>query len=315
LTNVLNTSPQELRAESAGASLPVRPGPSGIAATQISHGARQFFGWLARKLTFWTVVPIVGLVGLVYLYAYTDSLYQSSAVLTLQNSASSSSSAGLSSLVGASLFGSTATTTQSGAVLAYIESPDILKVLDKQFHLRKTYSSAEHSPFWRLDADASDEDFLAFYQQMVTVSQDSTTFLITINVLDYDAGRAQKICKAIVAASQKFVNTMGLVMGNATLQYAKNQLVAATKWVETAQPYEREVAEMELTAAQQGLVSAQSLADQQQVFLITVDAPNMPTDTSDPDRLVDEAVILIGASLIYMIAHLLLANVRDHRRA
>ncbi|HEY6578829.1 MAG TPA: hypothetical protein VIY09_05865 [Rhizomicrobium sp.] len=258
-------------------------------------------------------MPIIGLVGLVYLYAYTDSLYQSSAVLDLQNSSSTSTS--LSSLTASSLFGSTGSTTQSGAVMAYIQSPDILKILDKQFHFRKLWSSPEHSPFWRLDPDASDEDFLTFYQQMVTVSQDSTTLLITVNVLDYDAARARKICNAVVAASQKFVNSMSAVMSTATLKFAKDQLAVATKSVETAQPYERAVAEMELTAAQQGLVSAQSQANQQQAFLIAVDAPNTPTDTSDPDRLVDEAVILIGASLLYMVAHLLLANVRDHRRA
>ncbi len=289
--------------------------PAGALADRAAFGARQFFDWLAKNMTFWTVVPIVGLVGFVYLYAYTDSLYQSSAIVDLQNSSSSSASAGLGSLVGSSLLGSTGSSTQSGAVVAYIQSPDILKVLDKQFHLRKLYASAKHSPFWRLDADASDEDFLTFFQQMVTVSQDSTTLLITINVLDYDAGEAREICNAVITASQKFVNNMSAVMSNATLKYAKDQLVVATKAVETAQPYERAVAEMELTAAQQALVSAQSLANQQQSFLVTVDIPNMPTDTTDPDRLVDEAVILLATSLLYMIAHLLLANVRDHRRA
>jgi capsule polysaccharide export protein KpsE/RkpR len=287
--------------------------PAGGLADRAAFGARQFFDWLARNMTFWTVVPIVGLVGFVYLYAYTDSLYQSSAIVDLQNSSSSSSSLG--SLVGSSLFGSTGSTTQSGAVVAYIQSPDILKILDKKFHLRKLYASAKHSPFWRLDEDASDEDFLTFFQQMVTVAQDSTTLLITINVLDYDAGEAREICKAVITASQKFVNAMSAVMSNATLKYAKDQLTVATKAVETAQPYERSVAEMELTAAQQALVSAQGLANQQQSFLVTVDIPNMPTDTTDPDRLVDEAMILLATSLLYMIAHLLLANVRDHRRA
>ena len=281
---------------------------------QLSAGIRQLFGWLARKLTFWTVVPIVGIVGFVYLYAYSDSLYQSSAVVALQNSSATSSS--LSTLMsGSSLFGSSGSTTQSGAVVSYIQSLDLLKILDKKFHLRQLFSSPQHSPFWRLDANASDEDFLTFYQQMVTVSQDSTTLLVTINVLDYDANRAQQICNAIIAASQQFVNSMSAVMSNATLKYAKTQLQIATKAVETAQPYERSVAEMELTAAQQGLVSAQSLANQQQSFLITVDAANLPTDETVPDRLVDEALILLAASALYMIAHLLLANVRDHRRA
>ncbi len=286
--------------------LPVRP------SRRISAGARQFFDWLSRKLTFWTVVPLVGLVGLLYLYGYTDSLYQSSAVVDLQNSSSTTSS--LTSLMGSSLLGSTGNNTQSGAVVAYIQSPDILRVLDRQFHLRKLYASAQHSPFWRLDEDASDEDFLSFYQQMVTVSQDSSTLLITVNVLDYDASHALSLCNAIILASQKFVNGMSAVMSNATIKYAKDQLTVATKAVETAQPYERSVAEMELTAAQQALVSAQSLANQQQSFLITVDAPNMPTDTTDPDRLVDEAIILIVASALFMIVHLLMANVRDHRR-
>jgi capsule polysaccharide export protein KpsE/RkpR len=214
---------------------------------------------------------------------------------------------------GSSLFGSTGSTTQSGAVVAYIQSPDLLKILDKKFHLRQLYSSSKHSPFWRLDADASNEDFLTFYQQMVTVSQDSSTLLITVNVLDYDANHGQQICNAIITASQQFVNSMSAVMSNATLKYAKTQLQIATKAVETAQPYERSVAEMELTAAQQGLVSAQGLANQQQSFLITVDAANLPTDETIPDRLVDEALILLAASALYMIAHLLLANVRDHQ--
>lgn len=279
---------------------------------QLSLAIKQLFSWLARKLTFWTVVPIVGIVGFVYLYAYSDSLYESTAVVALQNSSSATST--LSSL-GSSLFGSSGSTTQSGAVVAYIGSLDLLKVLDKRFQLRKLYSSPAHSPFWRLDEDASNEDFLTFYQQMATVSQDSSTLLITINVLDYDAKRAQQICNAIIAASQQFVNSMSAVMSDATLKYAKNQLQIATKAVETAQPYERSVAEMELTAAQQGLVSAQSLANQQQSFLITVDAANLPTDETIPDRLVDEALIILGASALYMIAHLLLSNVRDHRHA
>jgi capsule polysaccharide export protein KpsE/RkpR len=311
LASTTNSTKSLFRADSAAAPGVAVP-PSGMMGN-VSAGARELFNWLAGKLTFWTVVPIIGIVGFIYYYAYTDSLYESTTVLALQNSASTSTS--LSSLVGGSLFGSSGSSTQSGAVVAYVQSLDLLKVLDKQFHLRALYSSPQHSPFWRLDADASNEDFLTFYQQMVTVSQDSTTLLVTINVLDYDAKRAQQIANAIILASQKFVNSMSAVMSNATLKYAKDQLTIATKAVETAQPYERSVAEMELTAAQQGLVSAQSLANQQQSFLITVDAANLPNDETVPDRLVDEAMLLLCASALYMIAHLLLANVRDHQRA
>jgi capsule polysaccharide export protein KpsE/RkpR len=280
---------------------------------KIASGVRQTVDWLSELTSFWTIVPVAGLIGFIYLYGFTDSLYQSQSVVDFQNASSSSSSLG--SLMGSSLLGSSAGSSESGAVVQYIESPDILKLLDKQFHLRQIYSSKDHSLFWRLDADASDEDFLGFYQEMVTVSQDSTTLLITINVLDFDAKRAQAICNAIVQLSQKFVINMTVQMQVATLKYAQTQLSVATKAVETAQPYERPVAEMELTAAQQALVGAQGLANQQQSFLIAVQVPNYPTDTGDPDRLVAEASILLASAALYLIAHLLLANVRDHRRS
>ncbi len=281
-------------------------------AGKFASGVRRTFDWLGAVGSFWTVVPVVGLVGFIYLYGFTDLLYQSQTILDLQNAGSTSLSLGS---LGSSLLGSAGGSTQSGAVVQYIQSADLLRILDKQFHLRRLYADNSHSLFWRLDSDASDEDFLSFFQQMVTVTQDSTTLLITVNVLDYDPHRAQQICQAIVKASQNFVKSMTSQMQIATLNYAKTQLATAIKAVETAQPYERPVAEMELTAAQQAQVAAQGLANQQQSFLLPVVVPNFPTDTTDPDRLVDEAAILLASAAIYLAAHLLIANARDHRRA
>jgi capsule polysaccharide export protein KpsE/RkpR len=312
LANALTTGARTAGGNVTPAGSSDSAGQSG-ALQKIKSGVRMTASWLAELGSFWTVVPAVGLIGFIYLYGFCDNLYQSTSIVDLQNASSASSS--LSSLMGSSLLGASAGSSESGAVVQYIQSPDILKLLDKQFHLKNIYSSKEHSLFWRLDPDASDEDFLSFYQQMVTVSQDSTTLLITVNVLDYDAARAQKIANAIIQFSQKFVINMTLQMQVATLKYAQTQLQDATKAVETAQPYERPIAEMELTAAQTALVAAQGLANQQQSFLIAVQVPNYPTDTEDPDRLVAEASILLASAGFYLVAHLLLANVRDHRRA
>ena len=304
------TGPRPVGGEVASGGAPLGAQEKG-ALKALASGVRKTADWLSELTSFWTIVPVAGLIGFIYLYGFCDSLYQSVSIIDLQNATSSGAS--LSSL-GSSLLGSTGNSTQSGAVVQYIESPDILKLLDKQFHLRKLYASKSHSLFWRLDEDASDEDFLTFYQQMVTVTQDTTTLLITVNVLDYDAKRAQQICKAIVLLSQKFVVDMTVQMSVATMKFADTQLTEATKAVETATPDQRPVAEMELSAAQQALVTAQGLANQQQSFLIAVQVPNYPTDTSDPDRLVAEASILLASAALYLIAHLLLANIRDHRK-
>lgn len=274
---------------------------------------RGLMDWLWRGLSFWTVVPLIGLVGFVYLYGFADDLYDCQSIITLQNSSSMSSALG-SSLGGLLGAGTASPTSQSGALIAYITSHQMLMTLDKKFHLRKIYSAPGRNPFWRLASDASDEDFLTFYQGMVTVVQDPTSGLITVDVLDYDADRALALQKMILSESSKFINAMSDGMRAATVKYAQDQFATAMKAVETAQPYQQAVAEAELSAAQQGMASASGIANQQQVFLVPVSNPATPTDTAFPDRLEDEAAILLAASVFYMIGFLLLSNVRDHRR-
>jgi len=291
------------------------PDPPDAAPPPVSESSfvRQWtavLGWVGERLSFWTVVPFVGLLGFVYLFLFSDSLYDSEAIFNLQNASSVSSTLGSLS---SSLLGGASSSNESGAVVAYIQSHEMLQILDKKFHLRQSYSSTSHNPFFRLAANASDADFQTFYQQMVTVSQDQTTGLITIDVLDYDSKRAHEIADAVLVAAQDFVNNMSSSMRVATIKYAQDQLIAATKSVETAQPYERSVAEAELSAAQQAMAAAQGLANQQQAFLIRISEPTTPTDTSVPDRVLDEAALLLTATVLYMIGHLLVANVRDHR--
>lgn len=278
-------------------------------------GAQPGLSWeWARRvwdiLTFWNVVPIIGLAGFVYFYGFADSFYESIAIVNLQNSSSSS----ISSMVGSSLLGSAGGSTESGEVMAYIQSPEMLRILDKKFHLRSIYSSPSHSLFWRLAPDASDEDFLAYYQQMVTVTQDPTTLLITINVLDWDAKRSQAINKAVLVAATDFVTMLTQTMQKATIKYATDQLNFAWNAVETAQPIDRPVAEAELSSAETAMASAESMASQQVVFLIPVSNATLPTDTAVPDALLDEAGVLLVASVFFMILHLLASNVRDHRK-
>lgn len=315
MSTPLSKIPETGAPGTTGSSLPRRP--FGFQPVFVTDGAvmqaRGVLDWLWNGFSFWNVVPLLGIAGLIYLFFFADNLYDSQSVLTLQNASSMSSSLG--SLMGGGLFGgASSSTNQSGALIAYIQSHEMLSILDKKFHLRQVYSAPGRNPFWRLAGDASDADFLTFYQGMVTVTQDTSTGLITIDVLDYDANRAQQMQKTIMAESEKFINNMSNDMRIATVKFAQDQFAAAMKAVETAQPYQQAVAEAELTAAQQGLASASGIANQQQVFLVPVSSPVVPTDWTYPDRLVDEAGILLASSVFYMIGFLLLSNIRDHRR-
>ena len=210
------------------------------------------------------------------------------------------------------ILGSSVGGSQVQQLYDYIISPDMLKLLDKKYQLRKLYSAPQRNPFWRLWWTTSDESFLSFYQNMIDVLPDTTNGLITVDVLDYDSHRAQALATDIMLESQRFINWQSAVMQAQTMKFAQTELENAVKAVAAAKiPYEREVAELRLSAAQQGLATATGIANQQQVFVIPVSRPTYPTYTTRPQRLLDIAGIALMVAVGYAVMFLMWANVRD----
>ena len=273
---------------------------------QFRDAWRQILG----RLSFWTVIAAAVCLSTVYYFVFAESMYVSSTIITVQNKSSASSS------VLGGFLGSTAAGSQVQQLYDYIESPDMLKILDSKFHLRSTYSSTDRNPFWRLWFPSSDDEFLQFYQNMMDVEPDTTNGLITVNVLDYDARRSQAIAQEIVAQTQKYMNAQAALMQTQTMKYARDELGNAVKAVQAAKiPYEQAVAELRLSAAQSALATAAGVANQQQVFVIPVAVPSYPTDTTRPQRLLDIATITLVVGIAYAVFFLMWANVRDHRKA
>jgi capsule polysaccharide export protein KpsE/RkpR len=271
---------------------------------------RETWRQILGRLSFWTVIAAAVCLSTVYYFVFAESMYVSSSIITVQNKSSASSS-----LLGGFL-GSTAGGSQVQQLYDYIESPDMLKILDQKFHLRSTYASSDRNPFWRLWFPASDDEFLHFYQNMLDVEPDTTNGLLSIDVLDYDPHRSQAIAREIVAQTQKFMNAQASLMQTQTMTYARDELGNAVKAVQVAKiPYEQTVAELRLSAAQSALATATGLANQQQVFVIPVATPSYPTDTTRPQRLLDIATITLVVAVAYAVSFLMWSNVRDHRKA
>ena len=268
---------------------------------------------ILSRISFWTIVLAAAGLSSVYYFIFAESLYDSNSILSIQSKSTVASGASsvLSGVMGASAGG-----VQTQQLYEYITSMDMLKVLDKQFHLRQLYSSSNRNPFMRLWWPSSDDQFLDFYQNMVAVVPDTTNSLLTIDVLDYDSKRAKAISDAIVMQSQKFLNDQAAVMQKQTMAFAQNELQNAVKAVQAAKiPYEQSIAEMRLSAAQSALATATGLANQQAQFIIPVAAPTLPTNTTRPERILDIAGITVVAAITYAVAFLMWANVRDHRRS
>jgi capsule polysaccharide export protein KpsE/RkpR len=275
---------------------------------QLGETWRQITG----RISFWTVVLAAAALSSIYYFIFAESMYDSNTIVSVQNK--SAISTGATSVLG-SVLSSGAGGVETEQLYDYVTSMDMLKLLDKQFHLRQLYSSPQRNPFWRLWFPESDDRFLTFYQSMVLVVPDTTNSLLTIDVLDYDAKRAKAIAQAIIAQSQKFVNDQADVMQKQTMQFAQNELQNAVKAVQSAKiPYQQSIAEMRLSAAQSALATATGMANQQQMFIIPVSVPTLPTNTTRPERLLDIAGIVLVAAMTYAVAFLMWANVRDHRK-
>jgi capsule polysaccharide export protein KpsE/RkpR len=303
-------SPRRELGEDVGEPRPstYRPG-SGVIKGTLSRG-QNLWRQIRRRLSFWTfVIGIVTASG-VYLFLFAESMYVSESMISLQHKNSVAS--GASSILGSALSMSS-TASQDAALVAYIESHEMLAVLEKRFHLREIYSDYRRNPFWRLAKNASDEDFLEFYRGMVEIDLQYDVSIITLDVLDYDSARSKAIAEAIISESERFMNKMSDAIREETLRYAKTELAEAMRQVALAQTQERQIAELRLQSAQAAMATALSIANQQQVFVVRISNPTLPSTTTRPRRLLNLAAIALAAAVFYAIAFLILANVRDHR--
>jgi capsule polysaccharide export protein KpsE/RkpR len=294
---------------------PPRSGIGGAAdaAGTVWSSLKETWRRIASRISFWSVIGAVALLSTVYYFVFAESLYDSQTVISIQNKSSTSS--GVGSILGSAL-GGTGSASQIEQVQEYIQSMEMLNILDKQFHLRDTYSSPSRNPFWRLYFPQTDEDFLWFYEHMVSVESQSDVGLMTIDVYDYDLKRSKAIADTIVAQAEKFMNQINATMQGQTMKFARSELENAVRAVQAAKnPQEQAVAEMRLTAAQQALAAAEGAANGQQVFIVPISAPLLPTETTEPQRLFDILSITFIAGLVYAVGFLMWANVRDHRKA
>ncbi len=301
--------------ESSNSATEPRSGLAGVTGVggAIWGALKATFQRIGESFSFWSVVGAVALLSTLYYFVFAESLYDSQAILSIQNKGSTAS--GVGSILGSAL-GSSGSSTQAGQITDYINSMEMLRILDKKYHLRTLYRSPERNPFWRLYFADTDENFLWFYQHMFAVDSDTDDGTLTVDVYDYDRGRAHQISETITQESEKFINDINTKMQQQTMLFARNELSASVKAVAAAKtPEDQSVAEMRLTAAQQALASVEGAANQQTIFIVPISAPSLPTETTEPERLFNIITITVLAALIYAVGFLMWSNVRDHRKA
>lgn len=110
----------------------------------------------------------------------------------------------------------------------YIQSQHLVAAVDKKFDLRTAYSAArEQDPYFTIKPDASIEDLVAYWPNVVRISYDQATRLIELRVLAFEPQMAQGIAIEIVAQSQELINELNAQARSDTIRYAEDDLVEA----------------------------------------------------------------------------------------
>lgn len=234
--------------------------------TATEGGYRRLRGAMGRFLAL-VVLPFA--IAALYLLLAASDRYVSETRFTLRDSGAPNEpmSLDLGTLIG----GVGGIARQDAYVVRdYILSYDLLARLDAALGVRTAWSDPAIDPVWRLAADASEEDFLEYYRDMVSVSFDTESSIVTVTTEGFEPDFAQTMLAMILAESERLVNIisnqlaaeqLGFINGEieqnaARLKVAKTILVAFQNEHEVMDPKEQAVlvtnviAQMEISLAE-----------------------------------------------------------------
>ena len=119
-------------------------------------------------------------------------------------------------------------------VKEFVHSLGLLLKLEQRLNLREHFATPVADWPYRLDRDASQEKFLAYYRQRVEVLFDDRSTLLKVRVQGFDPAFAQKLSQAILEESERFVNETSHRIARERLRFSEGELELAGKRLQQA---------------------------------------------------------------------------------
>jgi capsular polysaccharide transport system permease protein len=186
--------------------------------------ARVVYAELATR-PFRLFISVVTTIAVFYFGILATPLYVSQSQFAIKSKSPVSTVPLMAALTGQTQTGLTEIT----AISKYIQSSQILAVLDRDLHLRAAYTRPRLDFMNYLSPYASNLDFLRFYTTMVSVDIDTDTNIVTLQAKSYDAASARKLATAILIQSSEFINRMSDQMRRESIRSAQIDFEAAQK--------------------------------------------------------------------------------------
>lgn len=114
----------------------------------------------------------------------------------------------------------------------YLQSPDLLAKLDKELGLKAHYQSHKVDFFSRLSSNVSQEEFIEYYRNHLTLRLDDTSGVLTIEFQAFDPAYGQRVVSLMLKESEGFINRLGHQVALEQLAFVEKEVNRAYQRVQ-----------------------------------------------------------------------------------
>ncbi|WP_420912738.1 capsule biosynthesis protein [Chimaeribacter californicus] len=170
------------------------------------------------------IAPLALLI--IYLVLFSQPRFQSESTVAIKRSDDiNGSSLNVGLLLGAS---NTSSAEDALYLKAYINSPDMLAILDKQLNFHQAFGASGWDIFYHLRSDLPRERFLDYYRSRISVIYDDKTGLLTIATEGFTPEFAQRFNQAVLKESERFINELSHRIARDQLAFAEKEMHEAS---------------------------------------------------------------------------------------
>lgn len=183
--------------------------------------AKFNLAWIQQHLA-WIVIAAPMALLVIYLVIFSQPRYMSESKVAVKRP---SDIEGASLNVGLLLGASNPSSTEDSLYLKeYINSADMLKVLDKQLNFHDAWSHSGLDFIYHLSKDTTAEQFLNYYRDRISVIFDDETGLLTIQTQGFTPEFSQRFNKAVLKESERFINELSHKIARDQQNFAQEEL-------------------------------------------------------------------------------------------
>ena len=208
-------------AGAAAAAAAASPAPKVIETRPIAGPARIEHRHRGLALTFIAVVLVPTFLSLAYLWIFARDQYSSTVAFSIRKEQYQSSLdllGGISKLSGAS-------GSDADVLYEFIRSQELVERVNRKLDLVTLYSKAwPRDPVFAYNPSGTIEDLQKQWEQSVKITYDTSSGLISLQVLAFDPEDAQRIAAEILEESTKMINDLSNEAREDATRYARDEM-------------------------------------------------------------------------------------------